>query len=309
MAGVSSDSRNDGKRLEQLVAFIEGRLLPGGFTVETRKPVYDDSGVQIAELDILIKGQLGTASYSSLIECRDRPSDGVAPASWIEQLDGRRRRFNLAKVMAVSTTGFAHGAKELAEQFGVELRVLKDLSEEEVARWLPSNAPLIIRHGELIEVRVFLQPPEESANQDDVIESFDPRQALFVDRETGKSLTIMDLWRETLNDGSTFKDVEVGGPPREAIIQLKEEQLRRYTYKRGQSTYHLDLIEFKASLKITIPYMPLSQAARYLSQPAKPGSEETFVELGRRTGSDKDIVKELIVLGIPKKPTPDQGGA
>lgn len=309
MAGVSSDSRNDGKRLEQLVAFIEGRLLPGGFTVETRKPVYDDSGVQIAELDILIKGQLGTASYSSLIECRDRPSDGVAPASWIEQLYGRRRRFNFAKVMAVSTTGFAQGAKELAEQFGIELRALKDLSEEEVVRWLPSNAPLIIRHGELIEVRVVLQPPEESGNQNDVIESFDPSQALFVDRETSKSLTIMDLWRETLNDASTFRDVEVGGPPREAIIQLKEERLRRYTCKRQQSTYQLDLIEFKASLKITIPYMSLSQAARYLSQPSSPGSEETFVEFGRWTGSDRDVVKELVILGIPKKLKPGEGEA
>jgi hypothetical protein len=32
------------------------------------------------------------------------------------------------------------------------------------------------------------------------------------------------------------------------------------------------------------------------------------VELGRWTGSDKDVVKELIVLGIPKKLKPVRAG-
>jgi hypothetical protein len=46
--------------------------------------------------------------------------------------------------------------------------------------------------------------------------------------------------------------------------------------------------------------MPLFQAARYVSQPSVSGCEETFVELGRWIGSDKDVVKEMIILGEPK---------
>ncbi len=103
---------DDGESLEHLVTMIEASLAPSGFTVETRKRVYED-GVQIAELDIIITGRVGTSSFTGLIECRDRPSGGAAPVSWIEQLVGRRDRFKLSSVMAVSTTGFAPGRNKL----------------------------------------------------------------------------------------------------------------------------------------------------------------------------------------------------
>jgi len=49
------------RTLEQLVGWIESRFSPRGFKVETRKSVLDDSGVQVAEFDILITGYIGTA--------------------------------------------------------------------------------------------------------------------------------------------------------------------------------------------------------------------------------------------------------
>ena len=104
--------KNDGKPLEWLISLIEGHAAPSGFSVETRKPVFED-GVQIAELDIVVTGRVGTAPFKGLIECRDRPSEGAAPAAWIEQFFGCRRRFNFTSVMAVSTTGFAPGAVTL----------------------------------------------------------------------------------------------------------------------------------------------------------------------------------------------------
>jgi predicted RecB family endonuclease len=52
---------NDGKRLEELARIIEGRLSPIEFKVESRKPVFNDKGVQVAEFDIVISGGLGTS--------------------------------------------------------------------------------------------------------------------------------------------------------------------------------------------------------------------------------------------------------
>ena len=94
---------SNGRHLESLVAYIESRLLPAsGFEVTTNEKVYEN-GVQVAEFDIQIRGTIGSASMSWLIECRDRKSDGPAGVDWIEQLVGRRSRFGFNIVTAVST--------------------------------------------------------------------------------------------------------------------------------------------------------------------------------------------------------------
>jgi hypothetical protein len=136
---------SDGKQLEGLIAFVENTMLPHGFEVKTNKRVYNDEGIQIAEFDIEIRGKVGSTSIAWLIECRDRPGQGPAPGSWIEQLIGRRLRFNFNKITAVSTTGFSVGAVEFAENQGIELREVASLSADEFSDWL------IIRHIHQIE--------------------------------------------------------------------------------------------------------------------------------------------------------------
>jgi len=127
---------SDGKQLEGLVAFVERTLLPQGFEVKTNERVYNDEGIQIAELDIEIRGKVGSTDISWLIECRDRPGDGRAPGAWIEQLVGRRTRFGFNKVTAVSTTGFAPGAIEFASSQGIELREVRALAPSAFEDWL-----------------------------------------------------------------------------------------------------------------------------------------------------------------------------
>lgn len=113
-----------GKEVEELVNGIEQQLLPQGFKVEPRQRVLDDAGQQVAELDLVISGALGSSSVRWLIECRDRPSEGSAPVAWIEQLVGRRERLQFDKVFAVSTTGFSPAAKDFAKAKGVILRTV-----------------------------------------------------------------------------------------------------------------------------------------------------------------------------------------
>ena len=118
-----------GKELEELIASIEGEMLPQGFKVEPRQRVLDDSGQQIAELDIVISGTLGSSTVKWLLECRDRPSEGAAPISWIEQLVSRRERLGFDKVFAISTTGFSKPAKDFAKTKGIVLRTVSRLTD------------------------------------------------------------------------------------------------------------------------------------------------------------------------------------
>src|SRR5258708_575866 len=118
-----------GKELEELIAGIEAQMLPQGFKVEPRQRVVDDSGEQIAELDIVISGALGSSSVKWLLECRDRPSEGAGPVSWMEQLVGRRGRFGLNQVFAISTTGFSKAANDFARTEGIVLRTVSQLPD------------------------------------------------------------------------------------------------------------------------------------------------------------------------------------
>ncbi|HEY4363603.1 MAG TPA: restriction endonuclease [Bryobacteraceae bacterium] len=122
---------SNGKNLEALVAFVEQTLKAPGLNVSTNKGVFNDEGIQIAEFDVEVLGKFGSTEIHWLIECRDRPSQGPAPGSWIEQLVGRRTRFGFNKVTAVSTTGFAPGAVDFARSQGIELREVAALSPEE----------------------------------------------------------------------------------------------------------------------------------------------------------------------------------
>ncbi|MES2440056.1 MAG: hypothetical protein V4584_13390, partial [Verrucomicrobiota bacterium] len=127
---------SDGKQLESLVSYLEESLKPKGFEVEKNDKVFDDDGNQIAEFDIIVSGKFGSTEMRWLIECRDRPSAGAAPGSWIEQLVGRRSRFGFNKVTAVSTTGFAPGLIEYAKREGIELRTVSEVSPEEFSSWI-----------------------------------------------------------------------------------------------------------------------------------------------------------------------------
>jgi Restriction endonuclease len=156
--------KHDGKQLEALVSFVEETFVPEGFKVTTNDRVFNDDGIQIAEFDVLVQGKVGTTEFQWLIECRDRPSSGAAPTSWIEQLVGRRVRFNLNKVTAVSTTGFAAGAHEFAQTQGIELREVRALTPDDFADWLAlrfiSNT---VRHTSLSGIYFALEPntPQE----------------------------------------------------------------------------------------------------------------------------------------------------
>ena len=64
---------DSGKFLERLVGEIERLHLPDTYEVIPNLKVYDDEGVLRNEYDLVIRGPVGTTSFSWLIECRDRP--------------------------------------------------------------------------------------------------------------------------------------------------------------------------------------------------------------------------------------------
>lgn len=164
----------DGAELEDLVAFVERQLVPKGFAVNQRRRIYED-GVQIAELDIVVTGKVGSTDFSWLIECRDRPSEGAAPIDWIEQLVTRRARLGFSKVTAVSTTGFGPAATSFAQrpESRIDLRTVQALVPDEVAHWIePANATVREWGFENVVCDIWVDPaatPEQRRQAEEVM--------------------------------------------------------------------------------------------------------------------------------------------
>ena len=289
----------DGAWLENLVALIEGQTLPIGFKVQTRKPVFNDVGHQIAEFDIVISGQLGTSEVSWLIECRDRPSDGAAPGEWIEQLIGRRDRFHFHKVMAVSSTGFSPGAIEAARDFGIDLRSMELLTHKEVSRWLPLNAPMIIRENHLNAVRILMASPRAGTRGSRWRCRSDEK--IFVGRTSGNVVSLTEIWGNVVKNNDLWKDIPVGGPARTMTVRAEQYLPEKHSVLVDGETIAISSIEFDSTLRAVVPKMPLVKAADYSSESVGgSGKKRPFATLGCWRSADGGPIKELTVIAYPK---------
>ncbi|MFQ2485324.1 restriction endonuclease, partial [Aeromonas caviae] len=205
----------DGKQLESLVAFVEEKMLPEGFAVVTNQRIYNDDGVQIAEFDVEIRGRLGTTDLAWLIECRDRPGSGPAPGSWIEQLVGRRSRFGFNKVTAVSTTGFAEGARDFAKQQGIELRTVEALTPAAFG-WLGlSHMSFVERRANLESARLLVNEStseELQAALSDVVKAATGADRILRSVSDGTQHTMAEAFLGAVESANLFEDLEPGDP-------------------------------------------------------------------------------------------------
>ncbi len=220
--------KSDGKQLEALVSFVEATLVPQGFSVTPNTKVFNDEGIQVAEFDVEVRGKVGTTEIAWLIECRDRPSQGAAPGSWIEQLVGRRSRFGFNKVTAVSTTGFAPGVKDFAEAQGIELREVRALSPEAFSDWLiMRDFPLITQRTLLHHARLLMEENETQERKEElarVISNANSNDPILHSLKTGESIRVQGAFLGAVNQvGTLFDDIEPNGPPKKLTLNVKYE--------------------------------------------------------------------------------------
>jgi hypothetical protein len=265
--------KDSGKGLERLVQEIEKKLLPEGFKVSVNERLFD-AGVQIAEFDILITGNLGSTSIKWLIECRDRPSEGPAPGEWIEQLVGRRGRFKLDKVTAVSTTGFAKKAREYAKDEGIECRSVDSLAPESIAHWfLPTHLDVIEHRGNLLHASLVV----DKQTTENVAKLLKAKLANFsaqmpiakapilVHTETGQELTINDAWSSILaQNKQLFEGLEPNGKTKPLTLQVNYTNPQsHYQIMTDEGPAHVIQITFRAELSIVHSEVAASEITQY----------------------------------------------
>ena len=259
----------DGKQLEALVSFVEKTLLPQGFDVKTNERVYNDDGVQVAEFDVEIRGNVGSTNIAWLIECRDRPGDGPAPGSWIEQLVGRRTRFGFNKVTAVSTTGFAAGAISFAQSQGIDLREVKALSAEEFTGWLQTHHLNHIENVSGLQHATILVGEEESEECRqallDVISNASGDAAFLKSSKTEEYIAPASAFSAAVASvGKLFDDLVPNGPGKKVQLHVNYvSDEDHFVVETPVGFIRIRAIVFEGELRINSTLVPLSVTAEY----------------------------------------------
>jgi hypothetical protein len=128
------------KQFERLVARIEATLVPQGAVVRSPDRIPDLYTGSLREVDGSIRFNVGSASILITLESRRRGA--VQDDTWIEQLATKKEKIGAAKTIAVSSSGFSEPAKITARAKGIELRNLREITDEEILSWLPSSVLL-----------------------------------------------------------------------------------------------------------------------------------------------------------------------
>ncbi len=258
-----------GKQLEGLVSFIEKLHLPDGFEVKTNERVLHEDGIQVAEFDIEVRGKLGTTDIVWLIECRDRPSQGPAPASWIEQLVGRRTRFKFNRVTAVSTTGFAQDGKKFALQEGIELREVKALTPEHFGDWLLFQSfPMVQQMHHLAQASLIIDASESEPRRAAFRRAIEGRgsdQTILRSTETDKLVSPLAVFATVVaQNPSLFKGVMPDQPGTKSTIRVRyPNDLSHFVVDTPVGSIRIREILFQGELSVKCTPIPLARTVEY----------------------------------------------
>lgn len=254
----------DGKQLESVVTYIESLRLPPDWTIKANVRTYS-AGKPSSELDIVVEGGTDTKDFKWLIECRDRPSEGAAGVSWIEQLIGRRLRFNFSKVTAVSTTGFSAAALEEAERFGIDTRQVKELSPSEFEGW-PDLVGMPHRTEHRCLQRVgfgfeSLPPSLDMAVLNELL-SGAPANLTLTNLNTGEVITPCDVFAKVLSkQPELLTHLRPNGPaiPVQFNVTLNEP----YVLSTPEGQLKVAMLRCAGSVILTEERMPLVFSGEY----------------------------------------------
>ncbi len=185
------------REFEKLVARIEKLLSPQGAIVKSPDRIKDKITGQEREVDVSIRFKLGSVEILITIECRDRKS--ISDDIWLEQLATKKLKIGASHTIAVSSTRFTKSARRSAEFFGIELRVVKDITDKQILAWL-GRIKITNEIGQVglerITIKVYDDACEDIELAPQVIEEIekDKLQAkiFYIERDNAK-VTILSL--------------------------------------------------------------------------------------------------------------------
>lgn len=209
-------------KFEQQIALFHELIEQPGSQITWNDHIPDpDNPTQPRQIDVTIRrdGQL------TIVECRIHQE--AQDVNWIEELIGRRSSLRADTVIAVSASGFTKGAIAKAKAYGIVLRDMLTLTEEEIKAW-GSTTCVYAKFDKYSKMKISLQIStgfRDAVNVDDAIKLLQQRN-LFLDILEKTSRTLSENHPEEVLAHIKLlfsaQDIQINGAPVLAI-QLEAE--------------------------------------------------------------------------------------
>jgi hypothetical protein len=245
-----------GRDLEKVISLLEGQLQQSGIQVKSPDFLPDRDTGTPREVDISLRGQIGSSDILAIIECRDH-SKHPQDITWIEQVICKRSSVNADKVLAVSSSKFSEPARIKAEKNNIELRTLDEINPDDVKDWFVKCPYMIIHrlHYEPIHVNFYPQNPDG--------QEINTNAPIFKRKIDNKSVSFNDIWLNLPTD-VTHKDVPLDGSKIKRKIILKfENKEDRFQVSTKSGDVDIESLELDAILWIVEEKVPPASMKAY----------------------------------------------
>jgi hypothetical protein len=246
---VAVHMAKDWKLLEKLTASFERVLAPKDAVIKSPDRLKDRDTGKMREVDVSIRYTVGSAPILVTVECRDRSRKD--DATWIEQLACKQRSIGANATIAVSARGFGEPAQRKAKSFGIELRHVERVSDEEIAKWFEK---LFVHVGYLtyrLKSVLFSwpddkPPPEMSDKVDIPVDGNAWDAAVLFEGENRTPLIFDDLLKESW-EGAEWPTV-AEGQLLETFLKVTPEPDKPLFLRHGGKYFPLRMIELEIEL-------------------------------------------------------------
>jgi len=123
-----------GRELELLVQRLESFLAESPVEIKSPDNIRGKLTGSNREVDISLRAKVGSVDVLVIIECRDR--DGTEDSPWIGELAVKAEDVGAHRAVAVSSSGFSEGARNLARIKEIELRTYNEIDLTTANGWI-----------------------------------------------------------------------------------------------------------------------------------------------------------------------------
>ena len=220
-----------GRDLEEVIKKLE-EATSMGLIVKSPDFILDKITNSKREVDVSIRGRIGSHDFLIIIECRKRRVKGTV--DWIEQIITKTKDLGADKVIAISSSGFSENAIEKARMHNVVTRTLEQVSVNEIPGWLNIEiSEFSVLRSEYRQISIVFNDENNQPSKLDL--DLKEKSPIFIQKKDGKHLFFSDIWQCLPIEKFLSKDLEkpfhiVMGVPRgekglEIIIRDKKKEV------------------------------------------------------------------------------------
>jgi RecG-like helicase len=251
--------------------------------VNIKSPDYIEDKVtgEKREVDISIRGNVGSHQILIIIEVRDRSKR--QDVTWIEQLATKRDDVGANKAIAVSTYGFSKGAERKAELKNIELRTIEQITKESIQNWFKvTSITNLHRYFNILKVQLH---PKNQEYKEKLSEYFAEKKDLLNLEEKilicegiENQVSLNDIFKLIKELDEFYKDLQPGN---KKFIHIRVAQENQIDYKliTKSDPILIDFIDFDAQLWIEITYAPILSIREYKTSEKNHAQVITFEDI------------------------------